>query len=992
MKKLATIVFLGISSLLSFGQNYFQQKVEYTIDVQLNDQEHSIDGNISMIYHNNSSTTLHEIYMHIWPNAYKNGETALGKQQYRDGNTLLKFGGEDVRGYADKIDFKVNGQTATWSYDPENIDIAVIKLAQPLAPGNTITIQTPFYIKLPSGKVSRLGHVGQSYQITQWYPKPAVFDKDGWHAIPYLNQGEFYSEYGTYDVSITLPKNYVVGATGDLQTQSEINFLNTKAKKDSSYLFSEAFESDKHDMTFPESASEMKTIRYKQKDVHDFAWFADKRYYVLKGEVTLPTSKRKVTTWAMFTPKESTIWKKAPEYIGDGTYYYSLWNGDYPYNHVTAVDGTISAGGGMEYPNVTVIGSSGSAETLEIVIVHEVGHNWFYGILGSNERDHGWMDEGMNTLNEIRYIQTKYPGNTRLSDAVLKGRFHMNDLDYHDQADLQYQLIARLGEDQAIETKSPDFTSINYGIVMYQKTGLVFHYLKSYLGDEKFDQCMHTYYDRWHFKHPQPEDMKKVFEEITGENMDWIFGDLIQTRNHVDYRISKVKKNKDGSQTITLKNVGQVNGPIPVSLKGEGIDTTLWAKPSENKKVELQTKLDFKTAQIDPGNHIPEINRSNNTWTKGKVFHLIEPLKIEFLAGDNEPNRTNLYWTPMLGYNNGDQMMAGIMFHNYGVPFKPLQFYFAPLYSFDRQMVSGQGEINYTFLPKKKITQVQIGVQMRSYKMSDGGRGNQNYYAAAMPFLQMKFRNPAKNSYWTGQWMNKGLYRLDDMNTGMTQSVGGLSSLTAEFNHPDHLWTNELRQEGMVQLNDIGYLTRTSISSTYAFRYMKKKKDHWVEVRAHAGINWEYNENPNRTTYAMAIGGANGAQDLFFEQVYFNRSYSPGVVSNIRQENMGGMKTTAENVANKNLIAFNGYFDLPLPLPLGLFGDYVMATNDGVNMVNYYDAGVGFRFRKIIRVYYPLIQSSNMTSAGNAVTGIQKLRVSIQWNILHRNFSLSSIL
>ena len=168
----------------------------------------------------------------------------------------------------------------------------------------------------------------------------------------------------------------------------------------------------------------------------------------------------------MFTPRNKGLWSKSIEYINDATFYYSKWNGDYPYNQVTAVDGTISAGGGMEYPNVTVIGNSSSPMELEVVIVHEVGHNWFYGQLGSNERVHGWMDEGMNTLNEIRYVQTKYPNNTALSDMVLNGRFHLNDLDHHDMADISYRAIAGIGEDQPIETHSARFTSANYGICL----------------------------------------------------------------------------------------------------------------------------------------------------------------------------------------------------------------------------------------------------------------------------------------------------------------------------------------------------------------------------------------------------------------------------------------------------------------------------------------------------------------------------------------------
>jgi hypothetical protein len=181
----------------------------------------------------------------------------------------------------------------------ENIDVGVILLNTPLHPGEKCTVSTPFKVKLPSGLVSRMGHIGQSYQITQWYPKPAVFDKDGWHAMPYLNQGEFYSEFGSFDVSITLPSNYVVGATGNLETQSEIDFLNQLSQDTTRCNRLSALTVDGNEIV---SSSTVKTIRYTQRNVHDFGWFADKKWIVKKGEVITPHTKTKVTCWAMCTP------------------------------------------------------------------------------------------------------------------------------------------------------------------------------------------------------------------------------------------------------------------------------------------------------------------------------------------------------------------------------------------------------------------------------------------------------------------------------------------------------------------------------------------------------------------------------------------------------------------------------------------------------------------------------------------------------------------
>ncbi len=610
MKKILFLALI-LLPLTAFNQAYWQQEVNYTIKVRLDDSTHYLHGEVSMEYINHSPKVLNELYIHLWPNAYSSSKTALGKQIYKDGNDLLKYGPNTVRGKIDSLEFRINRDVVEdWVYDVNHPDIARVPLKKPLQPGESLILYTPFRVKIPSGKISRLGHLGQSYQITQWYPKPAVFDKNGWHPYPYLNQGEFYSEYGSYDVKITLPENYTVGATGDLQNEDELQRLQTLSDSTKSWINTKTSGKDLN--AFPPSSIKMKTLHYKQSKVHDFAWFADKRFWVLKDEVELPHSKRKVTTYAMFTPKNAKLWSESSEYLKDGTYYYSLWNGDYPYNQVTAVDGTISAGGGMEYPNVTVIGNSGNKETLEIVIVHEVGHNWFYGILGSNEREHGWMDEGLNTLNEIRYIQTKYKGNKRLSDMALGGRFHMDHLDYHDLSDVQYQSVARLGEDQPIETHSADFSGINYGLIMYQKTGLIFHYLKSYLGDEKFDKCMSAYFEKWKFKHPQPEDLKEVIENETGEIMDWFFHDLINTTRKVDYRVSKVKIN-EGKTYVTIKNVGQVNGPIPVTaIKDSTRNETIWIKPHQepNKLIEFDFEAD--KIVIDPENHIPEINRNNN--------------------------------------------------------------------------------------------------------------------------------------------------------------------------------------------------------------------------------------------------------------------------------------------------------------------------------------------------------------------------------------------
>lgn len=1006
MKAIFVLTFL-FYAFTTIAQDYWQQEVNYTISVKLNDKDHTLSAFESFEYINHSPNSLDFIYIHIWPNAYKNGKTALAKQLYKSKQKELLFGHDSIKGSIDSLDFKINGQTAKWEYDSEHIDICKLYLITPLKTGEKITVSTPFKVKIPSGEISRLGHIGQSYQITQWFPKPAVYDKNGWNQMPYLNQGEFYSEYGSFDVSITLPKNYVVGATGDLQTESEITFLDELAKKTKDTI-ANVTPSNKPGRPakispFPTSSSEWKTIRYKQSKVHDFAWFADKRYKVLKGEVELPHSKRKVTTWAMFTPTNAFKWQSAIEYINDGTYYYSKWNGDYPYNQVTAVDGTISAGGGMEYPNVTVIGNTGSKTELEIVIVHEVGHNWFYGILGSNERVHGWMDEGLNTLNEMRYVQTKYPNNKQLSDMVLNGKFHFEDLNHHDSGDLGYRLISMLGEDQPLETHSADFTSMNYGLIMYQKTGLVFHYLKSYLGDEAFDKCMQNYFDTWKFKHPQPEDIRAVLEKSSGKNLSWMFEDLIQTTDHIDYKIKKVSGGENLS-VIKIKNKGQVNGPIPVTLYGSK-DTTIWFEPggyegTYNKKLPMR----IDSAQIDPNRQIPELDRTNNNWNKSWLFNKIEPLKFEFFFGDNEPKRSSNFWLPVVAGNSQDKLMLGVALHNYAPAFNKFQYFMLPMYSFGRKNVSGMAEMSFTSLPRNNFKLIRTGVSVKSFKNDETARNINSYYITTSPYVFFKLGNRKADKPCSNSLLLQSTYRYDQYDALKVEQVGGIVKYSLAYSKPNFKMNSELRFDYMNNINNSNEMARLMGELSFKYKYIKNKKDSWIELRLFAGTFTKRQLNPSNSFvnnyafysdveyygYSLSMNGTSGAQDIFTEDYYFSRT-NTNFGANQRSENMGNFKTAGNyGKTEKWLASGNYYMQLPIkPNVLGIFADFGL-FDDGTKVQQVFNTGIGLRFGKVFAMYFPLWMSKNLNDSFSK-NYMDKVRFTLKLNWTNQGLKLSSL-
>ena len=519
LKRILCLIAIYISQLPNAhcqSTPYWQQQVNYQIAVTLNDIDHTLEGYIKMEYYNNSPDTLHFIWMHLWPNAYKNDRTAFTEQTLENGSTRFYFSDNEERGYINRLDFKVNGSSAKTEDHPIHQDIIKLLLNHPLAPGSTAKIETPFHVKLPFS-FSRGGHVDQAYQITQWYPKPAVYDRKGWHPIPYLDQGEFYSEFGNYQVQITLPQQYRVAATGILQDLEERKALFQKP-----ITATEPLSPKKgllHIKSKTPTENTTKILHYTQNNVHDFAFFADKNFLVSHDTIKLPSG-RIIDAFAFYYPKHAEIWQRSLQFIRHAILTKSNWIGEYPYNVVTVVDDAGKNGGGMEYPTITLLTGS-SERDLDLVINHEIGHNWFYGILGTNERTHPWMDEGMNTYYDNRYEEIQY-GEQTGGRSLGVPRLLRNKMP-SDPAHTLLQTMYGINKDQPIETPSEQFSATNYGLVAYTKTGEWMKLLEETLGKPLFDSCMHQYFIIWQNKHPYPEDFKKVMEQVSGRDLGEVF-------------------------------------------------------------------------------------------------------------------------------------------------------------------------------------------------------------------------------------------------------------------------------------------------------------------------------------------------------------------------------------------------------------------------------------------------------------------------------------
>ncbi len=944
---------------------YFQQEVDYSIDVKLDDRVHMLRGREELTYRNNSPQPLAFIWFHLWPNAYRDNNTAFGRQQLVQGSRRFQFAPPADRGFIDSLSFSVDGRPATLQYDPLNPDIAKLLLPQPLAAGATARIVTPFRLKIPAS-FSRLGHVGQSYQISQWYPKPAVLDRRGWHQMPYLDQGEFYSEFGSFDVSLTLPANYTVGATGELQNPDEQARLAQLAAADAGKKTRADFggadaKSSKAAKTsalaFPPSAPTLKTLRYKQDKIHDFAWFADKRFHVLQDTVALPGG-RSVQAMVLFTNKEPEKWLKGLQDVKTALRYYSRWVGKYPYRAATAVDGALSAGGGMEYPMVTV--------TQPEAIVHEVGHNWFYGILGSNERDFPWLDEGLNSLleNRVGEVADRHYG---MLSVLAKSRrsarlLGIDSLPNAGLAQLPAQALASRGLAQPVQgPTSADYTTINYGATVYGQTASLFRYLAGYLGQDKFDTAMRAYYARWQFRHPYPEDIQAVFEESTGQKLGWFFQQMLTNTTHYDADLSAVALFPD-----VVKVLVRTDSPLPWAVPVSSVDAqgrvleTLWTPPFGNTdpdpEEEATSQLNFRRSGVaalvvDAGYLSPQLNRQNDVLRLEKSAapqRLATPLKLRPGLSVERWDRRTINYLPVFGANTSDKFMLGAAFYNNVLTPKRVSYLAMPMYSFVRKELNGIGRLALNVLPESLGRTAEVALTVQSFER----------YLKIEPGITFTLPHQPGHGPTHKLALSNTYVRRYDL-AGRTHNIQALDYAGSGGNAL-HGWQAQVELNRFTSSAIDARATQPLLlraEATY-YRYYAKKKA--VKARLFGGRFLQNSPNPE------FVLGLSGSPDYRRQTVFLDRQQiSPVLAAQTHQtdDRDGGFRAFLPVVSQKWLSTLSLQADLPVT-KLAVFADFGL-TADNVTLPGpdrtaqntFYDTGLVVPLGGILNLYLPLAGS-----------------------------------
>lgn len=961
--------------LLSFGifcpflkassQDYFQQRVNYKIHVTLNDRKHELNGFESVEYINNSPDTLGFLYFHLWPNAYSDNKTELAKELFRTNGKGKLFNDTELRGYIDSLDFETEGHPFQWNLLSGDPDICKIILNNPLKPGDSINITTPFHVKIPKGITSRLGHIGESYQISQWYPKPAVYDKSGWHQMPYLDQAEFYSEFGSFDVSITLPSNYIVGATGDLQNEDEKKQLEILSA-DTSWMKTPDFGG----AGFPASSSQMKTLRYTENQIHDFAWFADKRFHVLKDKVKLPDSGREVTIWTMFTNQEASLWMNARSYVSHAILYFSKWIGDYPYNTFTAIQSALNSGSGMEYPGLTVIGLAKDPYLLDEVLAHEICHNWFYSALGSNERRFPFMDESIVSAYESRYMDEIYPGK-KLWEIDFKNRklarfFQIEEMPVQRIRELEWLVPARRNSEQPVNFAAPDYNYENYGSIIYNKAAQGFNYLQSYLGDSLFDSIMHDYYHTWKNKHPQPEDLRVVFKSHTEKDLSWFFDDFLGTTKRLDYKIVRLE-----NQKLLIKNIGELNAPLLIAgMTGDSIISEKWEDGFEGKKWINSEWKNYSEIMIDPGHKMTELFRLNNNIRTSGLCPRADPVQFQLLYTVEDPDKRSLIFLPAFDWNSADGFMAGVAVHNGALIPKPVEYFVIPFYTFRNPGLTGYGKISINKTPYNNF----IRLATLSLEGSQFGAPGNHDYQNVKVGLDLYFRpdkmiNPVSQKVFGYYIAASDLPQIELFTKAKIRSYlqfGYLMERTGIIN-PFNM---------TVSFESGRSFQKASLELNYKYSYYGMKNG--LEIRIFTGTMLKNTSDP---IYSFSASGRGGREQYLFQGVYPDRFSEFPKTFWSRQMTLseGGLVTPVNDSLGYSRWICSLSLSSSLPgkasrIPIKpfinlLLNDHGSGTNNKSPL--FFEAGLKAGIWNFFEVYLPLIVSDNI----NVITGSFRNRI-----------------
>ena len=577
------------------SQNYWQQHVDYTMDIEVDVKKYRYKGAQKLVYTNNSPDDLTHVYYHLYFNAFQpNSQMDIRSRNILDpdkrvADRISKLTPEEI-GFIKVRSLTQNDKNVSFKVVGTILEVT---LNTPIKAGSSATFEMVYDAQVPK-QIRRSGRnnkEGIALSMAQWYPKLAEYDIQGWHTPPYIAR-EFHGVWGDFDVKITIDKNYLVGGTGYLQNPQEIGH---------------GYQDKSIPLNVP--STEKLTWHFKAPNVHDFMWAADPEY-----THDILTTENGIDLHFLYKSnleeKYLKNWKELQEPTVKLMDYFSKHIGQYPYKQYSVIQG---GDGGMEYAMATLITGKRKFGSLFGVTAHEMAHTWFQFLLATNESLHPWMDEGFTT----------YISNKAENEILKEGRNNPHKSSY-----LSYKTIVERGYEESLSTHSDRYhTNWAYSTASYSKGNLFLSQLEYIIGEENTEKGLLKYYKDFSFKHPTPNDIKRVMEKVSGIHLGWYLNEWTQTTHTIDYSVKSIE-----AKTIILERIGQMPMPIDVEVtyldgSSESFNIPLemmrankptvatilkdwgWANPTYTFK----TAKAVKSVAIDKSKLMADINEGNNS-------------------------------------------------------------------------------------------------------------------------------------------------------------------------------------------------------------------------------------------------------------------------------------------------------------------------------------------------------------------------------------------
>lgn len=596
------------------GVNYWQNTANYEINTRLNPNEHKVSATVTIHYKNNSPDNLDFVWLQLDQDLFANNSWGAELTPYNG----ARFGNQSFNGGFTLRQVQVTQGERSYTPQMHKVDTNVkLKLREAIAAkGGEATIAIDYSFVVPAYGSDRMGRVdtrnGTIYEVAQWYPRMAVYDDvKGWNVMPYLGAGEFYLEYGSFDYSITAPSDYVVVASGELQNPGDVLTKEQQKRwKKAANSDKRVFILTKEEVGTPESRPRDKkelTWKYHIDSARDVAWAASKAFIWDAARINLPGGDHSLAMSVY--PIESagdTAWSRSTEYVKASIEHNSNMWFKYPYPVAINVAGIV---GGMEYPSIVFCSWKATEGGLWGVTDHEFGHTWFPMIVGSNEREYAWMDEGFNTF--INGYSTEA----------------FNGGEYRPRRTSARNIVDWMTSEKAepIMTAPDQIQSENLGEVAYYKPALGLRMLReSILGHELFDAAFREYINRWAFKHPTPDDFFNTMEDVSGRELDWFWRGWFEKTWTMDQSVDSVAY-VDGDPSkgslISISNKDKLVMPVKMRITQENgnseiidLPVMVWHR-GNTWTMKYNSTSRVTKVEIDPNREFPDVNVENNIWT-----------------------------------------------------------------------------------------------------------------------------------------------------------------------------------------------------------------------------------------------------------------------------------------------------------------------------------------------------------------------------------------